>query len=136
MHTPSSNDGAVVLAPVSPAVAALLHQLEAEAIERLEALPAPGSIVITPEPPARAKRWHHHENSGCREVRGQTADFTYKIALRSFFGEGAWVHELGHEPRFGRWSGEERRIDTSGRMWEAYVGYHVIDNFGDLVPVQ
>ena len=35
----------------------------------------------------------------------------------------------------GVWYGSETRTDTDGTEWSCSLGNHVIDNFGNLVPV-
>lgn len=111
-------DIALQLVPVTPAVAALLHQLQQEAIE---ANPArePGSVVLAHSGPLR----HLSPGSDAWYIRAYSEDYrssTYLMRSRTLPG--------------GIWTGCEERRDADGRKWTRDI-QAVVDDFGDLVEV-
>lgn len=76
--------------------------------------------------------------------------------IRSYCGDGlAWLDRSGYELRMsperfrpsgvdwvqkdwrpGQWSVYETRADGTGREWDCFLGYFVVDDFGALVLVQ
>jgi len=102
------------LVPVTPAVAALLHQLQQEAIEANPA-PEPGSIVLAPPGPVWSKS---HQD---------TSSYAY-------FNEGSiWLYRTWSNAG-ATWTGEESRNDAEGRRWTRRIEA-VMDDCGDLVEV-
>lgn len=130
MKTPAQ---CVVMAPVSPAMAKLLHQLQAQIIKERDqaaedARPA-GTIVLAP---VEAGTWKTVE-FGCTNgdqamrVRSDTGAVTmYRDHLPD--GDGRVWHPA-------RWWGSEQRDDAQGRRWSYSLPRMVMDDFGTLVPV-
>ena len=107
--------GATVLAPMSATAAELLHRLQQEAADAVA--PAPGTVVLAPQ--------------GALSHHGGDANHAY-----AYFDNYDTSTRLAHYhgDRTPGWSGHEKRLDSSGRVWERRIRA-VIDNFGDLVEV-
>ena len=123
--------GRTVLAPCSPTVARLIHALQREAIKEAtgQAIVPPGATVLN------APRYTNHEYDDSYSYRTISSSDALgnEIALQS-------PNEANQDPRYrmhrpGVWYGTETRIDTDGRPWRHSLGYHVMDDFGDLVKV-
>lgn len=128
MQTPAHG---VVMAPVSPAVAKLLHQLQGQIIKEADTRPVPtGAAIVAPR--AKLTRMTYHEHGrGYRQVSCY-ADNGDSLRLQTpLVGDPDHAWE-----RPGIWYGSERRHDDAGRGWESTMPSHyVTDNFGELVPV-
>lgn len=102
--------------PVTPAVAALLHQLRQEAIEA-SAAPDPGSVVLAP--------------TGVWKCSG--ADDTSLYGYSDDYSARLYLFRQRTQPG-GVWTGEESRHDDQGRRWARRIEA-VTDDFGALVEV-
>lgn len=107
---------AVTMVPVTPALAALLHQLQQE-IAEAQHTPEPGSIVLAPAGPLRATR-----NDDANYVSAYADDWLTRVYLVRGRTNG------------GVWTGEESRRDDQGRTWERRIKA-ITDDFGNLVEV-
>lgn len=105
----------VVLTPMSATAAQLLHRLLQEAADAVA--PAPGTVVLAPQGPP----CHHG------------GDFNHAYAYFDNYDTSTRLARYHDFPTPG-WVGNEKRLDSSGRVWERRV-HAVIDNFGDLVEV-
>jgi hypothetical protein len=103
---------------VTPAVAALLHQLQQEAAQA--AAPAPGTVVLQPI-------------AGPLQL-SSTCDGSYISAYDQDFNHTFTAIQSHTRPRQAKWSGTEVRRDDAGRRWERNF-IAVADDFGDLVEV-
>lgn len=111
----------LTFAPVTPPVARLLHQLQAELLKAGPTAPAiePGAIVLSQVPAAerRVNWWNDMQyevtGAGCRAV--------------------IYMQRYGHDLRY--WIGSEMAHDAAGRMWKLDLGMMVMDDFGRLVQV-
>ena len=120
-----------VLTPTSPAVAKLLHALQAEMLEEthgLNVVPA-GAIVL----PALTTGFAHFENEGNTTslAIGRHPNHTDMYTVRHSRPKD-WLPEWWHP---ARWSLHSTRTDTSGRRWASFCGTYVMNDFGDLVEV-
>ncbi len=121
----------LVMAPVSPAVANLLHKLQAEIIkEAAERTVPPGAAILLPSPKFTAQTYA--ERGGYRTVQCN-AGYDNQIYLQTaFVADPAYSEWL----RPGVWYGHEARTDDTGRRWQATLEHtYVCDEFGQLVPV-
>ena len=100
---------------MSATAAELLHRLQQEAADAVA--PAPGTVVLAPQ--------------GALSHHGGDANHAY-----AYFDNYDTSTRLAHYhgDRTPGWSGHEKRLDSSGRVWERRIRA-VIDNFGDLVEV-
>lgn len=119
----------VVLTPVSPAVAKLLHELQAQIIREADEAKAgtpAGAIVL--EAPRYTE--HTYNTWGHRVIESKGPGGS--IWLQTPFvpaPEHAWQ-------RPGVWYGSESRRDALGREWQRSLSDdYVTDDFGTLVPV-
>jgi hypothetical protein len=132
---PQPAHGALTLVPVSPAIAKLLHELQGqiirEATDAAAVLP-PGAVVILPSPAERASSHIlHSEGRGFRCLDVTFADGCSMHLQTPCCADPEWGSS-----RPGRWYGREERRDTSGSRWEHFLpDYHVMDDFGALVPM-
>lgn len=129
MQTPAQG---VVMAPVSPAVAKLLHQLQAQIINEAQDRPvSPGAIILQPRGKLTSQN-HYERGKGYRQVCC-IADNGDSVILQTPFFVSA---EDAPYFRPGTWYGSERRCDEDGRSWSAALPCdYVMDDFGELVPV-
>lgn len=111
-------DLALHLVPVTPAVAALLHQLQQEAIEANPA-PEPGSVVL-----AATGAWVVPLDNN--------TDATCHRAYNAGWSASFYLYR--HPLRPGIWTGEESRYDDQGRRWSRRITA-TTDDFGKLVEV-
>lgn len=84
-----------------------------------------GEMLILP----RVKACHTHrfcESHGRLSVIVE--GHGYRISLQT-------EHQPTNATYAGVWYGSETRTDTEGTEWSCSLGNHVIDNFGNLVPV-
>jgi hypothetical protein len=117
----------VVMAPVSPAVARLLHQLQAETIKASDVV-APGCVILaSASPPLRCT--DNSESGGYRRVVGEAAGRCVRLQTE-YLGDPA--HPWS---RPGVWYGCDARVDSEGVEWERRIDNHVVDDFGQLVPI-
>ena len=122
---------AITLAPMSPAVAKLWHQLQAAMLQEthgLDVVPA-GAIVLPPLPKTR-------------KVNFGTG-YSGSIILTIGDGDNSdtftkyWTMPPGWD-RFwdpAHWRLNMSRSGPDGRHWSAAGGAYVMDDFGDLVEV-
>lgn len=110
-------DIALQLVPVTPAVAALIHQLQQELAEA-HSTPEPGSAVLAPAGTLRAA-------SSC--------DARYHAAYDEDYRSSIYLHRSTHRPG-GIWTGEETRRDEQRRCWVRRIEA-ITDDFGNLVEV-
>lgn len=128
-HPPAS----VTLAPVSPALAALIHQVQAEAVAAATPAPLPeGAIVVLPRPAdVRVRNAYHRESNGYRSLTAYFADGT-ELQLQTCCCTDPEYKSLAA----GIWYGSHSLLDTAGREWTSrFRTQFVIDEFGTLVPV-
>lgn len=117
MNAPQPNP-ALCLVPVSPAMAALIHQLQQEASDA-NAAPEPGSIVLDPAGPLRP---------------ASVCSTRYHVAYsEDYCSASIYLQPSVYLPG-GLWTGEETRRDAQGRCWTRRI-HGVINDFGDLVEV-
>lgn len=137
---------ALVSAPVTPAVAELLHAMQAEAIAAADQaraegyeqarrdlnLPAKIAAVVLPLP----ERFHsqtYYEHHGYRTVVCRARDYGAEINLQTNYrGDPDYPHSF---TRPGIWYGTEEHLDVNGKRWKTSAPLHVMDDFGSLVPV-
>lgn len=124
------------MAPVSPAVAKLLHQLqaqiirEADAARQFEAIAAPEWICL----PATVKYTHSEHREGPNGHRVLVVRDAEGNQLR--LQTPTCCDPNYRDLRPGIWYGSERRVDTNGEIWQSNtVRYFTTDDFGQLVPV-
>lgn len=123
------NAPALVMAPVSPAVAKLLHQLQAQMIKEAEAAEVPPGAAILPR--AKFTKQEYLDLDGHRLVTCTAADGAELRLQTPFVTDPKYQWQ-----RPGVWYGSEGRIDDTGRRWQRSLGRdYVTDNFGELVPV-
>lgn len=122
MQTPALG---VVMAPVSPAVAKLLHKLTAALINEHPALP-PSAIVPVPLGKPLEQDASYNEAGRHLYCTFEHGRVVFNNWNRSDVG--------GNLSPF-HWYGREYRRDEAGRGWDSYLGAHVLDDFGYLVPV-
>ncbi len=128
MQTPAQG---VVMAPVSPAVAELLHQLQAQIIKEAQDRPVPpGAIILQPR--GKPTRQENHEHGrGYRQVVCNAKDGSAIRLQTPFIADPKYSFQ-----RPGVWYGSEDRVDEIGRRWSSTTARdYVMDDFGELVPV-
>lgn len=111
-----------------------LIRQEAEAAT-LEALSAKDGIVVLHD--------FDRGSSRMRPFLGDSMEFTdangfcLRLHRRRFEPE-SWrgISCMRGHWRPGQWDVTETRADGNGRLWSCELGAHVIDDFGDLVPVE
>lgn len=122
----------LVMAPVSPAVAKLLHKLQAQFIAEnpVSAIPPGAAIVLPHSGPVNADI-HYNERGGYRSITG------YSYDGRSQRLQTPLCFDPAHPwDRPGVWYGSETRLDTEGRTWTSSLpARYVCDDFGQLVPI-
>ncbi|MGE0329711.1 MAG: hypothetical protein AB7P37_03350 [Ramlibacter sp.] len=126
-HTPPTS---VTLAPLSPALAALIHQVQAEAVAA--ATPAPlaeGAIVL---PALQSAPWTYRESSKTTWLECFVGEDHAEMFVKLGVNDNGWAVELWH-PAY--WYQHLVRTDDQGRRWRAEGPAHVMDDFGFLVPV-
>jgi hypothetical protein len=123
----------VVLAPVSPAVAALLHELQAQIIREADEACAPSGAITLSEATGERKVKHRVGYAGCSQY--------VEVESKGFHNSVGHAHV----PKAGReeywkgaaiWNGTEHRTDSHGNTWWRYYPDMVTDDFGSLVPVE
>lgn len=141
MHTPPTSaiqgvEFDVDVRRLSPTVARLLHQLQAQIIREaddaahLNWQPWPaGTIVLQPIEAADSRVIESDGYGGDQYLRVSSAN-------------GDVVMYRDHLPRTGllkwhpaHWWGSEGRLGPDGRDWRTVLPRHVMDDFGALVPV-
>lgn len=106
-------------APVSKTVQRLLAQIQSEAeAATLAALSAKDGIVTLQPMEIAARTWGDSDYINSEDRRGA--------------GSTLW-RDRDKSP--WHWHGTERLIDGRGREWRRSLEAHVIDDFGNLVPV-
>jgi hypothetical protein len=137
----SPEQGTLVLTPVSPALAQLLHQVQEQIIREADKARAPADAdpVLSPIPSDCRVRFTSIGNDQALEVHsrdyfdGENAGApTYSCTLyRDHF-----VEEMNRDwlsPHY--WRGSENRRDQHGQVWTRTLGLLVTDDFGNLVRV-
>lgn len=126
---------ALVMAPVSPALADLLHQVQAQIIREAQERTDDGKSIVVleraPVRPAASSQWG--DTVTLEDGRGGSAFW----ARRRFCPE-SWLPDRLTSGVFwhpSHWRCSERRMDSRGRRWELEDAVYVVDDFGDLVPV-
>lgn len=119
--------------PVSPTVAKLLAQIHAEAeAQTLAALSAKdGILVLQPIDRGRAR----FKDEGYR-LQFRDEDGAKLELWRRYSCPESWKdhpNRLGWHP--SHWDVSVERLDGSGAVWTADLGFHVTDDFGNLVAV-
>lgn len=129
MQTAPTPEQGLVFAPVSPAVAKLLHQLQAqiirEAQERSRTLDGEISLPAVSgwrlfDDDVDHLTWYADNHSNTRAIRRRVKPVQ-------------WGPDTSWHPSW--YTVYVRRVDTEGRSWEHYAGDHVTDDFGTLVRV-
>lgn len=136
MQTSAHPDAGAVFAPVTPAVAKLLHSLQRELLRAPDApAPIPPGAVVLPAPGTSAGL------DGIRlrpdglgaEVRRGDVEYTW-LTQRA---QPDWAHRYGplcYAP--GRYTVHEVRRDARGRTWHCTWAADLADDgFGNLVEV-
>jgi len=129
-HQPTT--GTLVLAPVSPAVAKLLHQLQTQLIKEADEHQAiaadPMGALQSP-----VRRFDHADRI---EYQGSNGKDTWR--RRRVCPQG-WGGADGVPWHPSHWLIDSDRIDSAGRRWhlgsDLILTPHVMDDFGTLVPV-
>jgi hypothetical protein len=123
--------------PVSKTLQQLLAQIQAEAVAAtLEALSQKDGTVSLNEVDVQSIEssvlldgdviyWRDHCGYSLRISRTRFEPENWKGAI---YMSGKW--------RPGQWRVTETRLDDQGREWECYLGPHIVDDFGTLVPVE
>ncbi|NQW81080.1 MAG: hypothetical protein HQ445_07885 [Polaromonas sp.] len=127
----SSRPTALTLAPMSAAVAAIWHQLQAEMLKEnhgLATVPA-GAIVLASPTTDCPARFHHGNDYTMLTVGSCGNEDTY---IKRHSRPASWSATMWHP---AHWRHSMYRLDAQGRPWSAYGEPHVIDDFGSLVPV-
>lgn len=121
----------IVLAPVSPAIAALLHQLQAQIIKEAEELQAP-AVGFDSRPPLPYFT-DHGDADFVRyfDGKGNTDDFRRRRFCPESWADGSVPWHPSH------WRLYQTRVDNEGAHWSSAgrSQIHVIDDFGYLVPL-
>lgn len=118
------NRNCTVTFPVSKSVVKLLEQIQREAeAATMEALIAKAGMVVLP--PAENPKWTPTMNGG--------------LSMSSKNGVRISCH-IYHEPHRGcsipYWLASEEREDGNGNSWVRALGKHIVDDFGNLVPLK
>jgi len=122
---------ALTLAPMSPAVAKIWHQLQAAMLKEthgLDVVPT-GAIVLSPLSIGFEFRSHHDGSAIVLSIgdgRDNVDAFTKYVEMPNGW-ENFW------NP--AHWHLTMARTDKQGRRWSTSEGAYVMDDFGDLVPV-
>ncbi len=121
---------ALVMAPVSPAIARLLHQLQAQILQELQAQIAPTADPMgdLQDPVAS------YDDDDTIEYCAANGTDRYR---RQRFCPDSW-RDGGVPWHASHWRLYRTRIDSAGRSWQAcdISQVHVMDDFGYLVPVE
>lgn len=124
-------NAALTLAPMSGAVAAIWHQLQAEILKEM---PSPvarleGSVVLQPMTGGKTEfRSAYQESAVCMEIEGPAFSMNlYRTYITDSDGRF-------HYP--GKWWGMQTRKDQHGAWWSKRTEIFVCDDFGNLVEVQ
>lgn len=122
----------LAMAPVSPAIAQLLHtlhaQLEREASERI---PSPDCLVLRPRAAFESAEWYSVRGGG-QKLIVRHADNTSDRYWREHVGDPQYPRFWAH----GVYWGSQERKDEFGRYWEGARQWYVTDDFGSLVETQ
>lgn len=119
--------------PVSATVAKLLAQVHAEAeAATLEALSAKdGILVLQPLDASTGRLTDHGDTLLFRDAHGAEVRYYQRRHLPDSW-RGTNLERAWHPSHYVIYM---TRVDGSGREWEANLGKHVTDDFGDLVEV-
>ncbi len=118
--------------PISKAVVRLLAQVQAEAqTATLEALSAKDGIVVLQPLEAPEVDFWSHDYAEISDARGSKVKF-----FRRRYCPESWIgSDLEAEWHPSRWTVSFDLVDGQGNKWHREAGYHVADDFGNLVPV-
>jgi hypothetical protein len=129
MQTPSPSPASADSWTVLAKARALLDSLHATILEeRLQSPPVPpGAVVLLA---SIYTRHHHLTTAGHRVVVSddKRGNENYLQCPHQADPERA-----SHRPWL--WYGSEIRVDAQGQIWSRSLPHHVINDFGDLVPV-
>jgi hypothetical protein len=131
MQTPSPSPASPASAgayTASPRVRALLGSLHATILEeRLQSPPVPpGAVVLLA---AHYTQHRHRDGAEYRTVRSYD-DLGNEVWLQS-----GYEVDPSSTRRPWLWYGNEARVDTQGEIWLRSLPNHIVNDFGDLVPV-
>lgn len=131
--TPKRRQRAQAL-PVSSTVAKLIAQIQAEAeAATLAALSAKdGILVLQPIDRGRARFKDEGHSLTFRDVTGAKLELWRRYTCPKSWEDHP--NRLGWHP--SHWDVSVERLDGAGVVWTADLGFHVTDDFGNLVAVQ
>lgn len=120
---------------LSPAAQALIEQIHADAVaETLTQLSARDGVVVL-HSIDRDKAWFEFRSNGMiyRDPAGNSMEAFFRREepeqwRANYYMRGVWHPAI--------WEVSLDRVDQNGREWRCRLGFHVIDDFGTLVPVE